>query len=95
MKHWTEFLKQKTNVTRRMSKQASAIGFDIQCIELELKNATENYNEIEQKIIQTISQHYKIENDLEYDIEKAKQLAIIYNNVPIKNRVPSPKNKKK
>lgn len=88
MKHWSEFLENKTHETKRLGKMSNAFLFDVKQKEIELKAATESHQETEREIVKKISKHYNSETELKQAIELAISKATNWNNSPINNHKP-------
>lgn len=83
MKHWSEFLENKTHSIKRMAKLASPLTFEVQSKELELQNAKLNLERFETQICNKISGGYSDQSEFENAISNAKHKADLWNNEPI------------
>ncbi|OWP81642.1 hypothetical protein BWK63_04990 [Flavobacterium covae] len=88
MKHWSEFLPQRTHVTKRLAKMANALTFEVQSKELELQNAKANLERFELQICNKIAGNYQSECEYENAIIGAKHKADKWNNEPIDSHKP-------
>lgn len=93
MKHWIEFLSNKTHNIRRLGKLANALAFEVESKELEFKNAKLNLDRFETQICNKISGNYSSESEFENAILSAKSKANLWNNEPIENHKPTHNNK--
>ena len=93
MKHWSEFINNRTHATKRLGKMANALTFEVQSKELELQNAKANLERFELQICNKIAGNYQSEHDYENAILTAKDKANQWNNEPIDSHKPTHKNK--
>jgi hypothetical protein len=93
MKHWSEFIENRTHANKRLGKLANVLTFEVQSKELELQNATANLERFELQICNKIAGNYKSECEYENAILGAKHKANVWNNEPIDSHRPSHKNK--
>lgn len=94
MKHWSEFLPTRTHATKRLSKIANALTFEVQQKEIELSNAKTNLERLELQISNKIAENYNSECEFENAILSAKNKAKKWNNEPIENHKPTSTPKK-
>ncbi|SHL81502.1 hypothetical protein [Flavobacterium chilense] len=88
MKHWSEFLDQKTHAIKRMGKLANSLTFEVQSKELELQNAKLNLERFENQICNKIAENYSSECEFESAIQGAKNRANLWNNEPTNTHKP-------
>ena len=93
MKHWSEFINNRTHETKRLAKMANCLTFEVQSKELELHNAKANLERFESQICNKIASNYKSECEYENAILSAKHKANEWNNSPIDSHKPTHKNK--
>lgn len=93
MKHWSEFLTNRTHATKRLGKLANALTFEVQSKEVELQNAKANLERFELQICNKIAGNYQSECQYENAILNAKHKAEQWNNEPIDNHKPTHKHK--
>lgn len=91
MKHWIDFIDNRTHATKRLGKLANALTFEIKSKELELQNARSNLDRFETQICNSIASNYKSECEFENAISSAKHKADLWNNSPIDNHKPHSK----
>lgn len=89
MKHWSEFLKDRSHSTKRMGKVANSLTFDLQGKELEAQNARLNLERFETLICNKIAGNYSDQSEFESAILNAKHKAEIWNNEPILSHKPT------
>ncbi|OAE92116.1 hypothetical protein [Flavobacterium psychrophilum] len=95
MKHWSEFLEQRTHATKRLGKLANPLTYEVQEKELQLQNAKLNLERFELQICNKIAGNYTNEVEYENAILNAKAKANEWNNSPIDSHKPTHKNQKK
>ncbi|WP_348824014.1 hypothetical protein [Flavobacterium aestuarii] len=88
MKHWSDFLENRTHATKRLGKLANALTFEVQNKELELQNAKSNLERFETQICNKIAGNYSSECEFENAILSAKHKADLWNNTPIDSHKP-------
>lgn len=88
MKHWSDFIDNRTHVTKRLGKLANALTFEVKSKELELQNASSNLERFETQICNKIAGNYKSECEFENAILSAKHKADLWNNSPIDSHKP-------
>jgi hypothetical protein len=88
MKHWIDFLNNRTHTTKRLGKLANTLTFEVQSKELELRNAKENLDCFETQIRNKIAGNYSSECEFENAILSAKHKADLWNNEPIDSHKP-------
>jgi hypothetical protein len=88
MKHWSDFLDNRTHATKRLGKLANALTFEVQSKELELQNAKQNLDRFETQICNKIAGNYSSECEFENAILSAKHKADLWNNEPIDSHTP-------
>lgn len=88
MKHWSDFIDNRTHATKRLGKLANALTFEVKSKELELQNAKANLERFELQICNKISGNYKSECEFENAISSAKHKADLWNNSPIDSHKP-------
>lgn len=93
MKHWIEFLKNRTHATKQMSKLANGLTLEVQDKQLQLDNAKANLERFELQVCNKIAVNYSSEHDYETAISSAKSKADNWNNTPIDSHKPTHKNK--
>lgn len=82
MKHWIEFLPNKTHETKRMGKIATSIEFEKQNKEIELKGLEETEAVINAEIVKQLLPFYSCNEHLITEIVKAQKQAEIWNTTP-------------
>ncbi|TRX37877.1 hypothetical protein FNW52_02970 [Flavobacterium sp. ZT3R18] len=93
MKHWSEFIDNRTHATKRLAKLANSLAFDVQDKEMLLTNAKANLDRFELQICNKIAGNYKSECEYENAILGAKHKANVWNNTPT-NELKNPTHKK-
>lgn len=88
MKHWIDFIDNRTHATKRLGKLANALTFEVKSKELELQNARSNLDRFETQICNSIAGNYKSECEFENAILSAKHKADLWNNTPIDSHKP-------
>jgi len=88
MKHWSEFITNRTHATKRLGKLANALTFEVQSKELELQNAKLNLERFETQICNKIAGNYSDQMEFENAISNAKYKANLWNNEPIASHKP-------
>jgi hypothetical protein len=88
MKHWIDFLNNRTHITKRLGKLANTLTFEVQSKELELQNAKANLERFELQICNKIAVNYRSECEYENAILSAKHKADLWNNSPIATHKP-------
>lgn len=94
MKHWSEFIDNRTHATKRLGKLANTLTYEVQDKELQLQNAKANLERFELQICNKIAGNYQSECEYENAILSAKYKANEWNNSPIDSHKPTHKNKK-
>ena len=93
MKHWSEFINNRTHATKRLGKMANTLTYEVQEKQLQLDNAKANLERFELQICNKIAGNYQSECQYETAILGAKHKAEQWNNEPIDSHKPSHKNK--
>ena len=93
MKHWIEFIDNRTHATKRLGKLVNSLTYEVEQKELELQNARTNLENFETKICNKISSNYKSQCEFENEILSAKHKAKEWNNSPIDSHKPTNNNK--
>lgn len=88
MKHWSDFISNRTHATKELGKLAKSLTFEVKSKELELQNAKENLDRFETQIRNKIAGNYSSECEFENAILNAKYKADLWNNEPINNHKP-------
>lgn len=88
MKHWSEFLTNRTHFTKRLSKIANTLTYEVQETEMKVINAKANLERLELQICNKLADNYNNEIDYEKAVLTAKTKAAKWNNEPIKDHKP-------
>ncbi|MBF7091120.1 hypothetical protein IUY40_06170 [Flavobacterium sp. ALJ2] len=88
MKHWSDFINNRTHSLKRLGKLANTLTFEVQSKEFELQNAKLNLERFEAQICNKIAGNYSSECEFENAILSAKYKADLWNNEPIDNHKP-------
>jgi hypothetical protein len=91
MKHWSEFIDNRTHATKRLAKLANSLAFEVQDKEMLLTNAKANLDRFELQICNKIAGNYRSECEYENAILSAKHKADAWNNSPIDSHKPTHK----
>lgn len=79
MKHWIEFLANKTHETKRLGKIVTSIEFEKQQKEIELQNLEETLNLLQTDILNKLDKHYSSSEVMILEVIKAKKAADEWN----------------
>lgn len=82
MKHWIEFLPNKTHETKRLGKIATSIEFEKQQKEIELQNLEETLSLLQTDIFNKLKKYYSSSEVMMLEVIKAKKAADKWNTTP-------------
>jgi len=88
MKHWIEFIPNKSHTLKRLGKLANSLTFEVESKTLELNNAKDNLERFETKVCNAIASNYSDQTEFENAILNAKHKAELWNNEPIEKHKP-------
>lgn len=82
MKHWIEFLPNKTHETKRLGKIVTSIEFEKQQKEIELQSLEERLSLLQTDILNKLDKHYTSSEVMILEVIKAKKAADQWNTTP-------------
>lgn len=82
MKHWIEFLPNKTHETKRLGKIVTSIEFEKQQKEIELQNLEETLSLLQTDIFNKLKKYYSSSEVMMLEVIKAKKAADKWNTTP-------------
>lgn len=88
MKHWIEFLAQKSNKTKRLGKLIQSYEYEIQEARAKIEMYQEAKNKAEKEIFEAIRGQYTTDNEMMYRVTEAQEKAEKWNSEPISNHKP-------